>query len=59
MVIQGNNRAARFSLFGRSDKEELRGNEHRLEHQAQGRRVTEIVGASQIEDATQHVQFLL
>ena len=49
MVIQRNNGVTRFSLLSRGDKEELRGNEDRFEHQAQGRRVGEFVRARQIE----------
>ena len=47
----------RFS--GRSNKQKLRRNQDRLEHQAQRRRIGEFVLPSQVEHLEQHIQFRL
>ena len=59
IIVQRHDRAARRNLRRRRDKQELRRNEHRFEHQAEGRGVGEMVVAPEIENAHEHIELRL
>ena len=57
IIIKRNNSNIKRDFFSRSDKEELGRNEHRLEHQANGSQIAEIVPSPQIEHVQQNIEF--